>query len=141
VRNLELLDDRCSVGRHEDLLKVIHDELVHRIRPERRSRYDSEATASLNIARDGILQPRKMLVTVLQQRREAACREGSPKYSPAATHHVVTQARDAPMGIPIFILLILTRRGRLKTGLGVVGRATEKRFLKPSSTEKGAREH
>ena len=55
VVHVELRDDGRRVARDEELLEVVHDELVHAVRAETRARDGGEALARLDVLEDGLL--------------------------------------------------------------------------------------
>ena len=71
VRNFQLSHDRCRIRRDKYFLKVVHYELVHSVGAETGARDSSELFARFDVAHDRLLEPREVLVALLEQRCEA----------------------------------------------------------------------
>jgi len=69
--HLQLFEHRGRVVRHEDLLQVIDDHLVHAVGTEGGSRGFGQLHAGGDVSVDGLLEPRVMLGAFLQHGREA----------------------------------------------------------------------
>jgi len=67
VHNLQLLHDRGGVTGHKQLLQVVHHQLVHAIGAQGRPGDGSQTLARLNVLQNGLLQPTKVLVALLEQ--------------------------------------------------------------------------
>mmetsp|Transcript_33051 Transcript_33051/g.39990 ORF Transcript_33051/g.39990 Transcript_33051/m.39990 type:complete len:108 (+) Transcript_33051:1596-1919(+) len=69
--HFHFLEDRCCIAGNEESVKMVDNHLVHAMRSYRSTSDLRELLSSLNILDHGFLNTRQVLVSILQQARQA----------------------------------------------------------------------